>query len=73
MLTQCDLTLKALNFFYKNLRDQRVYFNLILLKMSYSALSNSFEYPCYVSTAIRNIFSLAEQGSTLVAESDVIF
>ena len=33
--------------------------------MSYSALSDSFEYLCYRSTAIRNIFSLTVRGSTL--------
>ena len=36
--------------------------------MSYSALSDSFEYLCYGSTAIRNIFSLSVRGSTLESE-----
>ena len=30
--------------------------------MSYSGLSNSFEYLCYGSTAIRNIFTRTVQG-----------
>ena len=33
--------------------------------MSYSALSDSFEYLCYGSTAIRNVFTLTVRGSTL--------
>ena len=40
---------------YKNLEDQRVYFNLISSQMSYSALPDSFEYLCHASTTIRNI------------------
>ena len=32
--------------------------------MSYSALSDLFEYLCYGSTAIRNIFTLTARGST---------
>ena len=33
--------------------------------MSYSALSDSFEYLCYGSTAIRNIFSPTVRGLTI--------
>ena len=34
--------------------------------MSYSGLSDSFEYICYGSTAIRNIFAFTVRGLTLV-------
>ena len=34
--------------------------------MSLSALSDSFEYLCYGSTAVRNMFTLTARGSTLV-------
>ena len=34
--------------------------------MSYSVLSDSFEYLCHGSTTIRNIFTLTVPGSTLV-------
>ena len=33
--------------------------------MSYSALSDSFEYLCYGSTGVINIFTLTVRGSTL--------
>ena len=36
-----------------------------------SALSDSFEYLCYGSTATINIFTPTVRGSTLVCESDV--
>ena len=42
-----------------------VYFILISSLMSYSALSDSFEYLCYGSTDIRNIFPLTARGTTL--------
>ena len=36
-----------------------------------NVLVSFFEYLCYGSTAIMNIFSLTVRASTLVAESDV--
>ena len=44
-------------FFCKNHRDQRFF---------YLALSDSFEYLCYGSTVITNIFTLTVLGWTLV-------
>ena len=39
--------------------------------MSVLALSDSFEYLCYGSTASINIFTLSVRGSTWTSESDV--
>ena len=48
--------------------DQRVIFNLKSSSMSWLALSDSFEYQCYMygSTANGNMFTLTVRGSTLV-------
>ena len=43
-----------------------VFFNLKSSYMSYLALSDSFEYTCYESTAITNILMLTVRESTLV-------
>ena len=40
--------------------------------MSWLALSDSFEYLCYGSTAIRNIFSFKVRGSTLDVNPRVV-
>ena len=39
--------------------------------MSLLALSDSFEYLCYGSTKIKNIFTLTVRGSTLVVTTKV--
>ena len=39
--------------------------------MSYSALSDSFDYLCYRSTAIRNFFLLQREDRLYPSESDV--
>ena len=39
--------------------------------MSYSGLSDSFEYLCYGSTAIRNIFTATVGGGGSTSEFDV--
>ena len=52
------LTLKALNIFYINHRVQTYFlFSWKSSDMSQSALSDSFEYLCYGSTASINIFT----------------
>ena len=53
-------------FFYKKTWKQKVFFFQFETIMSSLALPDSFEYLCYGSTAIRNIFTLTVQGSTLV-------
>ena len=56
------LTLKALNFTMEIMETKGVFFNLKLSQMSSLALSDSFEYLCYGSTTIRNIFTPTVRG-----------
>ena len=63
-LTECHST--AIVGWTSSVRNQMGFFNLKSSFMSWSALSDSFEYLCYGSTAIRNIFTLTVRGSTLV-------
>ena len=52
-------TIKALNVFYINHGDQRVFFQMeIIINVLVSLVSDSFEYLCYGSTIILNIFTL---------------
>ena len=53
------LTLATLKYLCTNYRDQRVILNLKLSSMPQLALSASFEYVCYGSTAITYFFILS--------------
>ena len=61
------LTLTALKYACKNhtMETKEVFLNLKSSQLSQLALSDSFEYLCYGSTAIRNIFTLTVRRSSL--------
>ena len=59
-----ESTLEALKYFYKPSKI-KVFVKLKSLQKSQSALSASFEYLCYGSTANINSFTLTVHGSTL--------
>ena len=59
------LTLKALTICVKTIETEGFFLILKSSRMSRSALSDSFEYPCYGSTAIRNSFTLTVQDFCL--------
>ena len=49
-------------YFLKKHGEQRGFFNLKSSKLSYSALSDSFEYLCYGSGTIINMFTVTVPG-----------
>ena len=65
IIEECLTPNKALKYFCTNHGNQRVFSILIHHQCLKSALSASFEYLCYGSTAIRNIFTLTVWVSIL--------
>ena len=65
-----QLTLTTLNYFRLNIETNAkcaFQFEIIINVFIRSFFESSFEYLCYLSTAIINIFTLTARGSTLDA------